>query len=294
MGYFELGNENGHTLPIEDKPGVIAMVVPSLNDPFVTGILPHLQKSFATVGFGFCVISKDADDARYDRMINAFKKFYSGMILVGEVADDKTIRTLKSTDYPFVVIDKENPATRLNAVNCDYAFGSNLVGKHIKGLSYNNVLIISETGTNQKDVSTLLGSLDGLQGTERPVVVDCCTSLPDNGADFNQLEKYLRPPYRTEIIIAMQSVTVYPLLSYLNQLKIRVPNDVALVSMQEGIAFDLIAPTITALRKPLSAMALKTATMLWTEIKNSGKSKFVRQINLNPELIVRSSCGSYR
>ena len=60
------------------------MIVPSLNDPFVTGITPYLQKAFSSIGMGFSIITKDPDDLRFERMTSAFKKFFSGLILVGE------------------------------------------------------------------------------------------------------------------------------------------------------------------------------------------------------------------
>jgi hypothetical protein len=40
-------------------------------------------------------------------------------------------------------------------------------------------------------------------------------------------------------------------------------------------------------------MSLKVANIVWSEVKNQGKSKYKRQVNMVPELVVRSSCGSY-
>jgi DNA-binding LacI/PurR family transcriptional regulator len=49
---------------------------------------------------------------------------------------------------------------------------------------------------------------------------------------------------------------------------------------------------VTCLRKPLSGISIKVANMIWSEVKNSGKGKFKRQVNIPPELIVRNSCGT--
>ena len=78
MGYFELLHEKNEISPIEEKPGVLGMIVPSLNDPFVIQITPFLQKAFSSIGVGFSIVTKDPDDQRYDRLVGAFKKFYSG------------------------------------------------------------------------------------------------------------------------------------------------------------------------------------------------------------------------
>src|SRR5665647_124750 len=104
MGYFESMYEKDETSPVEEKPGVFGMIVPSLNDPFVIQITPYLQKAFLNIGVGFSIVTKDPDDQRYDRLISAFKKFYSGLILFGDAADENTIRALRTSDYPFVCL----------------------------------------------------------------------------------------------------------------------------------------------------------------------------------------------
>jgi len=101
----------------------------------------------------------------------------------------------------------------------------------------------------------------------------------------------MRPPYRIDIIVALHAELVYPVMAALQKKRIRVPEDIALVSMEEGIGFDLIHSPVTSLRRPLSGMALKTANMIWTEVKNAGRGKYKRQVTVAPELIVRKSCG---
>ena len=113
-----------------------------------------------------------------------------------------------------------------------------------------------------------------------------------NEIDPAKIDKFLRPPYRAEVMITLQSGLVYELMFLLRKKKIRVPQDLALISMEEGIGFDLLYSPVTCLRKPLTGMALKVANMIWTEVRNSGKSKYKRQVNITPELIVRNSCGT--
>src|SRR5512136_773007 len=131
MGYFDLLKERNEVSPVEEKPGVIGMIVPSMHDPFVYEIAPFLQKAFASIGIGFSIITKDPDDGRYNRLVSAFRKFYSGLILVGETADDYTIRALRASNYPFVVLEKSIKMLRLNTVCTDISEGSRKVVDHI-------------------------------------------------------------------------------------------------------------------------------------------------------------------
>jgi LacI family transcriptional regulator len=81
-------------------------------------------------------------------------------------------------------------------------------------------------------------------------------------------------------------------MAMLREKRLRVPQDIAVVSMEEGTGFDLMFSPVTCLRKPLANMSVKVANMIWAEVKNSGKGKYKRQVLITPELIVRNSCGT--
>lgn len=295
MGYFENLQEKNEPSPVEEKPGVLGMIVPSLNDPFVIQITPFLQKAFSSIGVGFSIVTKDPDDQRYDRLVGAFKKFYTGLILLGEAADESTIRTLRATDYPFVILEKQVKTLRLNTISTDTLAGAQLVVNHIYKLGYKNIVIAADRKTIREDSSAIHDITEALNqkpDINRPVVVELDKPVTGEEIESAQLEKFLRPPYRADAMIVINANMVYPVMSLLRKKKLRVPQDIAVISMEEGIGFDLMFTPVTCLRKPLSGMSIKVANMIWSEVKNSGKSKFKRQVNIPPELIVRNSCGT--
>jgi DNA-binding LacI/PurR family transcriptional regulator len=116
MGYFNAAGGKGEAAPAEEKPGVIGMVVPSMNDPFIYEITPFLQKAFASIGLGFSVFTRDPDDMRFTRLTASLKKFFSGMILMGSAADDTVVRALNRDSYPLVLLEKNVKRMRLNTV----------------------------------------------------------------------------------------------------------------------------------------------------------------------------------
>jgi DNA-binding LacI/PurR family transcriptional regulator len=295
MGYFDTSEPSEEVYPVEEKPGVIGMIVPSAQDPFIYEITPYLQKAFASIGIGFSLITKDPDDQRFTRMITAFRKFYSGLIIVGEAADEYTLRTLRNTDYPFVLLEKNISRLRLNTVSTDTLAGATLVANHIGKLGYKNILLISDPRTRQTDeplIAELMSSISSVEGINKPESVEVRTPAPSDDFDFALIERYMRPPFSAQILVVAHANMVYPIMSALQKKKIRVPQDIAIISMEEGIGFNLLHCPVTTLKKPFSNLALKTANMIWTEVKNAGKGKFKRQVNLAPELVVRHSCGT--
>ena len=295
MGFFGSPQSEKEPLPVEEKPGILGMVVPSMNDPFVIQITPFLQKAFSSIGIGFSIITKDPDDQRYDRLVGAFRKFYSGLILYGEAADDNTIRALRATDYPFIILEKNNKTIRLNTVSTDNVAGATLVVNHIAKLGYNNIIIVADKQSYYSTASEIHNITDEISKyplLNKPVIVELGNALVADDMDFSKFENLLRPPYRAEVMIVMNAGLIYPLMSLLRRKNIRIPQDIAIISMEEGIGFDLMFSPVTSLKKQIAGMAVKVTNMMWSEVKNSGKGKFKRQVSIPPELIIRNSCGT--
>ena len=142
------------------------------------------------------------------------------------------------------------------------------------------------------DIQYILDAFEQKQNVNKPVVVELDKPVGGEELDFAQFDKFLRPPYRADIMIIMTAKLVYPIMTLLRKKKLRVPQDIAVISMEEGTGFDLMYSPVTCLRKSLQGIASKAANMIWSEVKNSGKGKFKRQVSIPPELIIRQSCGS--
>jgi len=296
MGYFDEMTSKGEVSVTEEKPGVIGMIVPSMNDPFIYEVTPFLQKAFASIGLGFSVFTRDPDDARFSRLIGSLRKFFSGMILMGEAADDQVIRALSKDDYPIVLMEKSVKRLRLNTVCSDYLAGAGIMTEHLNSLEYKSILVVSRDSSFSADkeiLDELKNAIKKNPGFTDVQFIAVKTPRSADKFDFSQVEQYLRPPFRCDVIIVVNSELVFPLFTSLRLKNFRIPQDVALVSMEDGIGFDLLTTPITRLRRPLSGMSLKAANILWSEVKNAGKGKYKRQVNMPPELVVRSSCGSY-
>lgn len=297
MGYFKSSEERQEPAsPVEKMSGIIGMVIPSINDPFIYDVTPYLQKAFSSIGIGFTVILRDPDDQRFKRFVSSFRKFFSGLILVGEAADEKTIRALRDTDYPFMLLEKSTDKYRLNTVVTNTAAGIKLITDHVRNLGYKNILVIctrksySEKERQIKELNSSLTLLPGSSG--KPAVEVIPDPVGEDDIDFQIIEKYFRPPLSAQLIITMNASLVNPLMSALGKRKIRIPQDVALLSFEDGSGFAFLHPAVTALRKPVAGLALKASNMIWSEVKNAGKGKYRRQVSLNPELVIRKSCGS--
>jgi len=294
MGYYEnIDIDSGKNI-IDVGPGIIGLVVPSLKDPFIAEISDHLRKAFASLGYGFSIITWDKNDNRYKRVASNLRKIFSGVILAGDSADDSLIRDLKASDFPFVILEKSNVNLRLNIVGTDCVTGADKLVSHLNKFDYRRISFLYPDSRDayiedkiRCTLAILRKDLDNAIIHEKELHIDVTGNI-----DPDELRALLKPPEGPQLLIVSESTLVYPLLECLNQFKIRIPQDIALVSLEDGVGFDLFATPLTRLKRDIASIASKAVSILWTEIKNKGLSKHKRAVNLAPELIVGKSCGT--
>jgi DNA-binding LacI/PurR family transcriptional regulator len=135
-----------------------------------------------------------------------------GLILVGEAADDYTIRALRSSDYPFVMLEKSIKILRLNTVCTDVREGTQRVIDHIDKLGYKNILIVTDRIHSGKDTSVIeiiKEAIEKKPEMNKPVIIEYDHYINGTLLSGSQIDKYLRPPYRAEImIIRMLSLSI--------------------------------------------------------------------------------------
>lgn len=293
MGYFK---DVPETL-INAGPSagsMVGMIVRDLNCHFVFEIGPLLNRAFSSIGLTFSIISKNENEERFNSVVKGLKKVYSGLILLGDAADDTTVRTLKESSYPFVVLEKKLLRHRLNEIYSDSDEACRLVAMHILRLGYKSISIIEQKNCSNclYDTQALINSINKIIPDIRISRLYLSGNMLLDGADANEIVRALRPPLATQMLIVKHPEYVYPLLSFFKTKNIRIPGDVALLSMDEGIGFGAIDPPVTRIRRKYDQLALKTSQMLWSEVKNNGRGKYKRSVRISPGLVVEKSCGT--
>lgn len=294
MGYFETGNASEKSREDKYVPGIVGMIVTSLTDPFIVEIAEHLRKAFDSIGFGFSILTLDPYDNRYGKFTSSIKRMFSAVILTGDSSDDQLIRALKVSKYPFLLLEKSNVNLRTNEVISNCEEGAEKLILHLAGFNYKRYSIVRSPGKYpyledkvQCIKSSITQHIPDSEINECRVEIDITGNINDT-----DIAAMLNQPLSTDAIIVTEANLVYPLYESLMRLKTRIPGDIALVSMEKGHAFNLLPVPITYLKRDTAGMASKIVSMLWSEIKNSGKSKFKRTVSLSPTLVVGRSCGN--
>lgn len=274
------------------KTFTIGLIVADISNPFFAHIARIIEdeakKQNYTVIFGS---SDEKADKSWDLIQFLSNRQVDGFIIAPTENSEDQINYLKEQHIPYVLIDRYFPEISSNYVVID----------NFKA-AYNGVKRLVETG-NEK-IGMIAYSTSLLHMRER--VRGYKTAMQDNNLiihdnwvheiEYSQAKKEVRKaidellmqknPVRA-IFIATNTLAVYA-LKYIDELGFKVSKDLAIVSFDEGEAFDFYYCPLTYLRQPLSGLATSAVRLLINQIsENSWKQE---HICLDAELIIRESC----
>jgi LacI family transcriptional regulator len=273
------------------KTFTIGLVVADINYRFSTGITRAIEseakKNKYTVIYGSSNESKE----KFVELINVFvNRRVDGLILVATENSQDQIKLLQKSGTPFVLIDRIFPEIKTNYIALDNYQAAYASTEYLIKNGHNRIALINyET------------SLFHLHERDRGYF----EALKDNNITFkkewqqkvsnaNVVEDVqsgivnilgLKQPCDA-VFFATDTLTLHG-LKYLNDKKIKVPNDISVLSFDGSDVFDLFYCPITHSKQPLEEMG-KLAVNTVIELVNQGKIN--KQISLEADIIIGKSC----
>jgi len=218
-----------------------------------------------------------------------------GVILAGYIADG-VMAKFKEADIPCVCIgDYTERAEAVTAVTNDIIAGNLAALDYAVGLGHRNILVHSPT--RHKDMETVeevrrrFARRPGAAG----VRLEYCFT-PEHLADYSAAEPLAREFFalpereRPTMLIACDQTSL-ALLKELGRRKIRVPEDVSLISMADTVLCEMATPGVTSLHFDLPRLGARAVKLLLDCIRDGRELPTDPAANRFPGRIVeRDSC----
>jgi LacI family transcriptional regulator len=211
----------------------------------------------------------------------------SGVILSTTNPAGPEIAELSDSGVPFVAFDRTVDDARADAVVSDKVVGARLATEHLLGAGHERVGFVggpieTETGANR-----LRGyEIAMREAGEEPRWADGRYRI--EGGE-RAVEGLLRGGPPTALVVANNLMTIGA-LRMLRFRGLRVPQDVALVAIDDPFWAKLMDPPLTTLAQPVRRMAESAVEFLFERI--TGQRDEARTIVFDFELRVRGSCGT--
>lgn len=210
-----------------------------------------------------------------------------GVILAPADPGDSTIAALIDMDIPIVAFDRRVDDQRADAVLADNIHAARVATEHLFEAGRSNIGFISGRNEIQSGIDRLTGYTEAMQVRQCPVAIANGAFRLD-AAQTATAALLADHPELDGLVIANNLMAIGTLRA-LREMGKRVPDDIALVSIDDPPWAGLVEPPMTTLRQPIHQMAQSAFEMLVTRI--TAQRTHSRFVIYNFELVLRQSCG---
>lgn len=283
--------EKGRLIAIVHPGGSIHHMLKPLS--FLSRFLVAVEKRIHERDFHVALCGNRDNPEKEGKLLDEImKKDIDGIImyLIGIETNRKIItRMVKQNRQPCVIVNNYIPGLEANAVLVDNELGGYLATNHLLRVGHRRISYI----TDNPDFTT---NRDRLAGYERAIqefglkISKELIMKEINGVFKDSIKTLLSLPNPPTAFFCSNDKLAIKTMGILYGLGKKVPDDVALIGFDDREEASQLEVPLTTIRQPAAEVGYAAADLLIDMIL--GKKEEIQKIVLEPELIIRCSCGS--
>ncbi len=271
----------------------IGVIIPNVADYFFSSIVLAVESYFRKKGKDIILFNTSNDEKIEERAIKlAISKRVEGIILATICRNKKIIASLiDNFGIPIVVTDNKLDIEKIDHVLSDDIGGSYKLIEHlIKVHNYKNIACISGPLDESSGFEKLIGYKQALQNYGLRVNNDYI-KIADwkKSKAYIATEELLKMSKKPDAIYCMNANMLIGCLRYLIENKVKVPEDIAIVTFDDYDFVSVVYPPVTSLKRIDLEMGRVAAEILNERIE--GKEGDFKEIRIKSDLVIRNSCG---
>ncbi len=275
----------------------ILFCIPDIYNPFYFGMIKGANDIFEKNGY-YTLLCHTKHDINYElKMIEALReKFGDGMIFVSFNFCEKNIKAVNESGMPIVLTnryDSPDGNDKFDYVYIDTYKGIQLATRHLIDQGHRRIAFISGNRNEQTGFERFCGWKDELERSgldfDEGLIYDGDYTMESGYACAELIVSSDFPPTG---VVASNDLMAIGFIKYCNEHKIRIPEDFAVVGMDNSDLASIIKPTLSSVIMRQEEIGRSAATLLMERILENRSYK--KTIRLEPQLVVRDSSNNYR
>ncbi|CAG0933785.1 Ribose operon repressor [Thermoflexales bacterium] len=274
------------------QTNTIALIVSDITNPFWTTVARGVEDTAAENDFRTILCNTDEDPAKETIYLNLLvERRVDGVIIAPATRDKKRLALLKQLHVPCVLIDRRVEGFKADLVYGDSRTGARWLIDHLIELGHQRIALINGPTT----ISSAQDRADGYRESLEAHGLVMEANLVFQGAfkqesGYQLVKQALACAPRPTALLAANNFIALGALQALSEAGQRVPEDMALVCIDDVPYLSVIDPFLTVAVQPAYEMGESAAQLLIERLTTHCDDE-TREVVLAPQLIIRRSCG---
>ncbi len=283
------------------KTGTIGLVIRNISSLLLTSEARYIERYLEQNGYTMYIIASHDDLKIEEKAINLMlSNKVDGLILNTRYKDNlPKVERLRAQGFPVVLISGfSDYKPKVDTVYPDLAKGAYIATKHLLNMGHKRVVFVG--GTKDKDGfmdEKCLGYIKAMEESQIEITSDLFCALGQKNFELLEdraLGELLRVSKRESAIFVDHDELAIPITKFLSKNNIKIPQDLAVVSMDNVRFSESAAIPLTTVGYDLRYMSHHAVDMLLEIINGTCNEDEYENIGAEPEFFIRESCGYYQ
>ncbi|UOG74003.1 substrate-binding domain-containing protein [Hymenobacter tibetensis] len=274
------------------KTHVIGLVVEDISNPFFATVAWMIEKQAFERGYRIIYCSTDNDTSKAKELITMFQdRHVDGYIIVPPEGVEEQVSVILREQIPVVLFDRYLPDLPTNYIVVDGTKGTYEAAQHLLEQGFTSIAFVTTDSKQTQMEARLQGYVQAMEerGLQQRVKH---VNITDSEKILADIHSFIAENRDCDaIIFSTNYLSIYGLEAIAQQ-KLRIPDDLAVISYDDHDLFRLYTPAITVIAQPVESIAKNVIDILLDQLKHPSDKEdttAIQAVVLPTSLVVRKS-----
>ncbi|WP_119079988.1 LacI family DNA-binding transcriptional regulator [Chitinophaga alhagiae] len=271
------------------RSDTIGLIVADISNPFFGNIARTIEDEAKRNNYTVIFGSSDENLEKSGDLINVLlNRQVDGLILIPTEGSEQQIKQLQKQPVPFVLIDRYFPQIPVSQIGINNYQASYNAITHLVKTGRQRIGMIAYKTALYHINERKRGYTEALAShSQQPSLMKLARYSHIREETRQAIDQLLQGRKPADAVFFATNSLAIEGLKYINELGVRVPEDLAVVSFDESEAFDLYYSPITFIRQPILEMGNAAVRLLLEHIKDGDKP--AENVCIDTALVIRQS-----
>ena len=268
----------------------IGIIVPNLMDPFFAICAQTASVVAKEHAYSVIIATADEDvDIEYNEAVRMLRRQVEGFVIIPAAGGVSRISGTEFNRTPIVTLDRPIENGSFDSVVVENKFGAQLGVNHLIQHGHSNIVFFGLS----RSLYTIKARFEGYREAMKKAALkqEACFGNATQAEMLVTLRAVLDRKNPPTAIFCSNNLLTRNAIHALSSLKVRIPEQVALVGFDDFETANILSPAVTVVRQPITDMARMGANILFSRLLNGDTADRGKRIVLPVELVIRESCG---
>ncbi len=274
------------------KSHTVGLVVSDITNPFFAEMTMSIEAQLDGANYVSLLCNTSEMLSKQERLLSTLQEYAADGILLSPVQGTPlaTIEKLQRSRLPFVLFGRHLPGIQANYVGANNVVGAGVAVEHLISLGHRKIAFVGgpvNTSTRQeREQGWRQAQTDHNLPINESFVVTAAATREGGSHAIRQL---LQLPDKPTACLCFNDVMAFGVLLGLQSMNLRAGADFAVIGFDDVAESAMTHTKLTTMAMSPRQIGAEAVQLLLDLIENT--EKLPRQIILQPQLVIRESCG---